>query len=76
MAFTTWAAILSDFKNHMANRDIESFFHAGYENSREMRVTYTKLGNVQAFMEWLEQKAAQEANGFREGEIPFAVGGF
>jgi len=76
MAFVSWTAILADFKDHMATRNIETFFYSGYENAREMRTTYTKLGNVTDFLEWLESKAAEESAGMSSGTIPTSVGGF
>lgn len=75
MAFVSWAAELVRFKNALAERNVESFFISATENSRQMRTTYTKLGNIQSFLEWLESKATEEASGFASGEIPTAVGG-
>lgn len=75
MAFTSWTQILSDFKDALAARDIESFFQSSYENSRQMRVTYTKLGNIQDFISFLETKASEETSGASAGTIFTAVGG-
>ena len=75
MAFTTWAAELARFKDALAARDTDSFFIMATENSREMRTMYTKLGNITAFLEWLEDKAAMEAAGLSSGGIPMSVGG-
>ena len=75
MAFISWAAELVRFKDALTERNVDQFFVAATENSRQMRTTYTKLGNIQSFLEWLESKAAEEASGFTSGEIPTAVGG-
>jgi hypothetical protein len=74
--FVSWTQTLADFKNAMADRNIEHFFESGYENSRQMRITYTKLGNVQEFLEWLEAKAAEESVNTSPGRIPYSVGGY
>jgi hypothetical protein len=76
MAFTTWAAELARFKNAMAERTLDSFWLASTENSKQMRTTYTLLGNITAFEDWLEQKAAEEAAGEQRGVLNTCIGGF
>lgn len=76
MAWTSWASLLAKWKEAMADRNIESFFLSGYENTHQLRTTYTQLSNVQAFTEWLEAKAAEESAGFSSGHIPSAIGGY
>ena len=76
MAWTSWATLLANWKTALADKDPDSFFHSGYENSREMRITYTQLGNVMAFTEWLEAKVAEESVGLSSGQIPSAIGGY
>ena len=59
--FTSWADELERFKNAIARRSIDSYFVSAIENSREMRTMYTKLKNIQGWLEWLKMKAANEA---------------
>ena len=73
--FVSWATELTRAKNALANRTWDAYFVASVENSREMRTTYTKLGNVHAFIEWLERRAAEEALGAETGTIFTAIGG-
>lgn len=61
MPFTTWAAELARWKDALADRNVEAFFVSSTENSREMKVNYTRLENLQKFTEWLENKAANES---------------
>jgi hypothetical protein len=75
MAFSTWTQILSDWKDAVAGRRIETFFERGYENKNQMRVTYNKIQDIQAFTEWLEMKASEETCGLSSGQIPMAIGG-
>jgi hypothetical protein len=75
MAFTTWAAELTRFKDALANRSVDAFWISSSENMREMRTTYTKLGNITDFISWLESKASEESLGLSAGEIPCATGG-
>ena len=77
MAFTSWAAELTRWKDAIANRSTDAFWVMSTENSREMRTTYTKLQNIQDFTEWLEMKAAMEAEDatFGSGSILLSVGG-
>ena len=75
MAFVSWATEVARAKEALADRNWDSYFIMSIENSREMRTTYTQLGNVMKFIEWLEMKASEEANGFSSGEMPTAIGG-
>ena len=63
MAFVSWAAVLADLREVIANRKPMDWFLSSYENQREMRVTYTKLGNLTEFYEWVAAKAADEELG-------------
>jgi hypothetical protein len=76
MAFTTWAAMLSDFRDAIANRRVEQWFVSSTENNREMRTTFTKMPNVMEMHDWLEAKASEESVGFSSGNVPFSVGGY
>lgn len=75
--FTSWADELTRWKDALVSRKVDAFFLAATENRNEMRSVYRKLSDIQAFTEWLEQKAAQEAidvsNG--GGGILLSVGG-
>lgn len=80
MAFTSWAAELTRWKNALANRNTDAFFIMSTENQSEMRTVYTRLDNIEKFTEWLEHKAAMEAmaqeeGGYGEGSIFLSVGG-
>ena len=75
MAFTTWTDLYANWLDAVANRNIDKFFDAGYENSREMRTSYASLGSVKLFTEWLKQKADAESLGNTDGEMLFAIGG-
>ena len=74
--FVSWSTELLKARNAIANREWDAYFLSSVQNSREMQTTYTKLGNVTAFIDWLEQKATQEVSSFSDGEIPMSVGGF
>lgn len=63
MAFTTWAQVAADLRDVIANRKPMDWFLSSYENMREMRVTYTKLGNLTEFYEWVLAQQAIEENG-------------
>lgn len=80
MAFTSWAAELTRWKNALAERNTDAFFIMSTENQSEMRTVYTRLDNIEKFTEWLEYKAAMEAitqeeGGYGEGSIFLSVGG-
>jgi hypothetical protein len=75
MAFISWATELARAKEALANRTWDQYFISRIENHREMGTAYTKLENVVKFIEWLEQKAAEESMSINAGEIPFSVGG-
>ena len=75
MAWVSWTTLYNNWLDALANRDPDSFFNSSYENSREMRVTYTTLGNVQKFTAWLKSKAEEEASGIDEGSIISCIGG-
>jgi len=74
MAFT-WAMFLVELKEYMAGRKTEDWFISSLENSREMRTTYTILGNFTKFYEWVERKAAEEALGSEPGAINHSIAG-
>lgn len=74
MAFTSWALVLADLKDVIAGRMTEKIFWQSHENSREMRVTYTVLGNITAFYEWVEMKASEEAMGACPGQFYMSIG--
>lgn len=76
MAWVSYTQFLSDLKDAMADRRMESFFQSRIENNREMSTEYTKLGNMTAFIEWLESKASEETSGLSSGQITSAIGGY
>jgi hypothetical protein len=73
--FTTWAEELAKAKNAVASRSWDAYFQSSVENHQQMRTTFTTLGNVTKFIEWLEMKAYEESSGLSPGTIPFVVGG-
>ena len=73
--FVSWATELQRAKDAIASRKWDQYFTSSVENSEEMRTTYTILGNVTAFIEWLEKKASDEALGVTSGSLFFTVGG-
>jgi len=73
--FVSWATELARAKNALANRNWDAYFIQSVENRLEMRTSYTRIGNITGFIEWLEMRAMEEAQGFDSGEIPTAIGG-
>lgn len=73
--FVSWTEEYRRAKNALASRSWDAYFQSSIENSREMRTTYTLLGNVTAFIEWLGQKAAEEQSGVCEGGLFMTIGG-
>lgn len=56
-----YRTLLEKWEEHLAEkRRIEAFFVMSGENSREMSTTYTQLGNIQKFTEWLQYMADAE----------------
>jgi len=74
-SFVSWATELARAKNAIANRSWDAYFLQSVENRIEMRTSYTKIGNITGFIEWLEMKAAEEAMGYEAGTMPTAIGG-
>jgi len=75
MAFVSWAVTLEELKDVMAGRiSQEEFFYSAAENARQMRVAYTKLGNITDFYSWVEAKAAEEAVGGTPGQFRMSIG--
>lgn len=68
MAFS-WVTEYERAKEALAARQWNSYFISSVENHEQMRTTFTMLGNVTAFIEWLAAKAAEEAGGYSEGSI-------
>lgn len=75
MAFESWQKMYLDWLDCLAGRKSQDWFLMSYENSREMRTTYTKLDNISEFTEWLKVKADEEKLGAESGTIFMAVGG-
>lgn len=72
-----WQNELDRFKIAYAKKNIDAFFINSTTNSREMKTVYTNLGSISKFIEWLEYKAAEEAEGnSTSGTIYMSVGGF
>jgi hypothetical protein len=79
MAFVSWAVEYQRAKDALANRSWDAYFLSSIENSQQMRTTYTILGNVQDFMEWLHSKAIEESavsQGATEGGLTMCIGGY
>jgi len=70
-----WRAQYEKFKQAIADRSVETFFLASSENSRQMRATYTLLGNMTDFLEWLEYQAMLEEANMSSGSVFTTIGG-
>jgi hypothetical protein len=66
---------LERFKTALSERNVDAFWIMSNENSREMRVTYTKLNNITEFIEWLEMKADMEDISETSGSVLLSIGG-
>jgi len=66
---------LERFKIAVAARDIDSFWIMSSENSRNMRIVYTRLNNIQDYIQWLEYMADMEDNNNSAGSVLISVGG-
>lgn len=75
--FVSWQTEYTRWLNALANRNTDAFFVSTTENSREMRVMYTKLENITKFTEWLKEKASAEAVSAEDGGggILMSIGG-
>lgn len=74
--FVSWSVEYARAKNALATRSWNEYFMQSVENHEEMRTTYTILGNVSKFVDWLAAKASEEAYGDGiEGGLPMAIGG-
>ena len=73
--FVSWAVELQRAKDALASRKWDQYFTSSVENSEEMRTTYTLLGNITAFIEWLEKKASDESLGVLSGSLFYTIGG-
>ena len=72
----SWRSLHTKFKTFLTeDKPIETFLYSATENSKEMRVTWTILGNIQAFEEWLLEKALMEEAGVDSGSILTSYGG-
>jgi len=72
--FTTYTALLAQARNALANRDWQRFYIQKIQNSKDMETSYTQLGNVSRFIDWLEMKAKLESEG-DSGALQFCIGG-
>lgn len=75
MAVFSWVTEYNRAKEALANRQWNSYFISSIENSEQMRTTFTRLGNVTDFIDWLAAKAAEEQAGLPEGGIIMMIGG-
>jgi len=66
---------LERFKTGFSERNIDAFWIMSSENSREMKVVYTRLGNIAEFLDWLEMKADMEDIGEKSGSVLLSIGG-
>jgi hypothetical protein len=79
--FVSWAVEYQRAKDALANRAWESYFLSSVENHQQMRTTYTMLGNITSYIEWLrmmaDNEAAQIDSGISgtAGGMQFIVGG-
>lgn len=79
MAFVSWAVEYQRAKDALANKSWDAYFLSSVENSQQMRTTYTILGNITDYVEWLHSKAIEESaisSGAVEGGLTFLVGGY
>jgi hypothetical protein len=75
MAWESWTSLYNKWLDALATRDINAFFHSSTENSREMRVTYSTINNIESFTSWLKAKSDQEQSGVDDGELLSCIGG-
>lgn len=79
--FVSWAVEYQRAKDALANKNWQDYFLSSVENSQQMRSTYTQLGNITSFIEWLrlmaDQEAAQTDLGISgtAGGMQFIIGG-
>lgn len=73
--FVSWAVEYKRAKDALATRSWNSYFMSSIETREETRTTYTLLGNIQAYIQWLAGKAAEEASGEIEDGIFSSIGG-
>jgi hypothetical protein len=76
MAFVSWRTEYNRAKEALANKTWNEYFLSSVENRQEMRTTYTILGNITDFVDWLRTKAQEEESEFGEGGIPMCIGGY
>lgn len=74
--FISWRHEYERAKDALATRSWDAYFKASIENSKEMRTTFTTLGSIQKFVEWLGAKASAEEEGQAEGGLFMTIGGY
>jgi hypothetical protein len=72
--FVSWSVLYTEALNALANRTWSEFWIYRCQNRMDMETTFTKLGDVTKFIEWLGKKASEEANG-EIGSMQFCIGG-
>jgi hypothetical protein len=72
--FTTWAAFYADALDAVTNRSWDKFFISKIQNNKDMETSFTKLGNITNFLDWLKNKADNENEG-NAGALQFCIGG-
>jgi hypothetical protein len=79
--FVSWAVEYQRAKDALANRAWESYFLSSVENREQMRTTYTMLGNITSYIEWLRMMADNETAAIDSGisgtagGMQFIIGG-
>ena len=73
--FVSWRTEYNRAKDAIANRSWDAYLLSSVENHQQMRTSYTMLGNVTDFIEWLRAQADAEESEFGEGGIPMSIGG-
>jgi hypothetical protein len=76
MAFVSWQVEYQRAKDALASRSWDSYYQSSIENHEKMRTTFTLLGNITQFIEWLRVQASVEASGAEEGGISMCIGGY
>jgi len=70
-----WRRNLERFQEAFETRNVDAFFLASSEDSRQMRATYTKVQNLEEFLVLLQANADAEDAGLTAGSGVFFVGG-
>jgi len=79
MAFTSWAAIYSQFKDALASMTTQQMLQAGFTPGGVggQTVTFRRFEDIMKYEEFLKSRAAEESNtgGRRSSAIGIGYGG-